>query len=157
MDGLIVPRPGRVLGYARASTGSPPIERQREMLIAGGAEIIFAEADIGSYRSRFELGRLLDELEAGDTLLVTSADRLAASVPALLKVADQARRVGAHLRALKDPWLDTASREPGAVWELVAGLASLERRLARSRAAAPLRGARPVRAVHVEPGAVPAE
>ena len=66
-----------VYGYARVSTTGQILATQKAMLLAAGAERIFSEKVSGVAARRPELERALDELEAGDVLVVTKLDRLA--------------------------------------------------------------------------------
>ena len=74
----------KIYGYARVSTASQAKEgnsltAQEEALKAAGAEIIIKEAYTGSTTQRPELEKLLQQLKGGDTLIVTSLDRIARS------------------------------------------------------------------------------
>ena len=68
-----------IIGYARASTTGQSLENQIEALKAQGCEKIFQEKIIGFDRKRPELANMLAALQKGDTLIVTSLDRLARS------------------------------------------------------------------------------
>ena len=70
--------------YARVSTqmqakDGNSLEAQERLLRKNGAEEIYADAFTGTKTHRPELARLLDELQAGDTLVVTKLDRIARS------------------------------------------------------------------------------
>ena len=56
---------------------------------------------------RPELERALDQLEAGDVLVVTKLDRLARSTLDLLRIIDLIGKEGAGFKSLGDPWADT--------------------------------------------------
>ena len=73
-----------VYGYARVSTKGQArdgngLDVQRSALEAAGAEVIYEEAFTGTKNDRPELNRLLDDLQSGDTLVVTKLDRIARS------------------------------------------------------------------------------
>ena len=73
-----------IYGYARVSTqmqakDGNSLEAQERLLRKNGAEEIYADAFTGTKTHRPELARLLDELQAGDTLVVTKLDRIARS------------------------------------------------------------------------------
>ena len=73
-----------IYGYARVSTKGQAkdgngLDVQRAALKAAGAEEIYEEAFTGTKKDRPELNRLLDELQSGDTLVVTKLDRIARS------------------------------------------------------------------------------
>src|SRR5215831_90186 len=66
-------------GYARVSTTGQTLATQKALLLAAGVERIFSEKVSGVAARRPELERALDQLEAGDVLVVTKLDRLARS------------------------------------------------------------------------------
>lgn len=73
-----------IYGYARVSTqmqakDGNSLEAQERLLRKNGAEEVYADAFTGTKTHRPELDRLLDELQAGDTLVVTKLDRIARS------------------------------------------------------------------------------
>src|SRR5262245_40817738 len=79
------------------------------MLLAAGVERIFSEKVSGVAARRPELERTLDELEAGDVLVVTKLDRLARSTLDLLRIIDLIGKEGAGFKSLGDPWADTTT------------------------------------------------
>ena len=71
-----------IVGYARVSTlkqavKGTSLEEQAAQLKAAGAERIVSDTYTGTTMDRPELTKLLGELKAGDTLVVTKLDRLA--------------------------------------------------------------------------------
>lgn len=71
-------------GYARVSTRGQAkdgnsLEAQENLLIQHGAEKIFKDAFTGTKADRPELTKLLNEIQSGDTLIVTKLDRIARS------------------------------------------------------------------------------
>lgn len=73
-----------IYGYARVSTqmqakDGNSLEAQERLLRKNGAEEVYADTFTGTKTHRPELDRLLDELQAGDTLVVTKLDRIARS------------------------------------------------------------------------------
>lgn len=73
-----------IYGYARVSTqmqakDGNSLEVQAQLLRENGAKEIYADTFTGTKTHRPELDRLLDELQAGDTLIVTKLDRIARS------------------------------------------------------------------------------
>src|SRR5262245_66236204 len=75
-------------GYARVSTTGQTLATQKALLLAAGTERIFSEKVSGVAARRPELERTLDELEAGDVLVVTKLDRRARSTLDLLRIID---------------------------------------------------------------------
>ena len=73
-----------IYGYARVSTKGQAkdgngLDVQKAALEAAGAEDIYEEAFTGTKKDRPVLNKLLDELQQGDTLVVTKLDRIARS------------------------------------------------------------------------------
>ena len=74
-----------IYGYARVSTKGQAkdgnsLEAQEQALREAGATSIYADAFTGTKAGRPEFAKLLNELQAGDTLVVTKLDRFARSV-----------------------------------------------------------------------------
>ena len=73
-----------IYGYARVSTKGQAkdgngLDVQKAALEAAGAEEIYEEAFSGTKKDRPVLNKLLNELQQGDTLVVTKLDRIARS------------------------------------------------------------------------------
>ena len=122
-----------IVGYARVSTVGQDYERQREALAAAGAARVYAETESGARADRPELARAVAALGAGDTLLVTSLDRLARSTRDLLNVLATVGARGAAFRSLGDAWADTSTAHGRLMLTVLGGLAEFERELIRQR------------------------
>lgn len=73
-----------IYGYARVSTNKQELKTQLEKLENAECEIIYQEKMTGTKRNtRVELDRMMNVLQAGDTVKVTKIDRLARSIPDL--------------------------------------------------------------------------
>lgn len=88
-----------IYGYARVSTNKQELDIQIKALKEAGATKIYKEKISGAKTNRKELNRLLAEIKAGDTLLVTKADRIARSLSQLEKVVTEltSRGVAVHI------------------------------------------------------------
>ena len=87
-----------IYGYARVSTDGQSVTAQVAALRKHGAGKVFREVASGAKTDRAQLRRLLDQLDAGDVLLVTRLDRLARSTRDLLNIlATIAEKVGTPL------------------------------------------------------------
>ena len=93
-----------LIGYARVSTDDQNLEIQNTSLTQAGCERIYAEKMSGTKRDRIELNRLLDQLRAGDVIVVTRLDRLARSTRDLLEIAEKIKQLRASLRSMAEPW-----------------------------------------------------
>ncbi|MGB3160378.1 MAG: recombinase family protein [Carnobacterium sp.] len=67
-------------GYARVSTAGQNLTAQKKALTDAGTEKIYSEKVSGKSIDRKQLDKLLKELKAGDTLIVTKMDRIARNV-----------------------------------------------------------------------------
>lgn len=138
---------GRMIGYARVSTDDQSTEAQLgELRLAGCHEIVEEHAS-GASRARPALVRLLNRIEAGDTLVVVRLDRLARSVSHLLTIIEELDDKHAHFRSLRDP-IETATPQGRFSLQVLGAVAELERSLISERtkagiAAAKARGRRP--------------
>lgn len=70
------------IGYARVSSAKQEnegnsLEAQEKMLLDAGAQKVVQETFTGTTMDRPKLNEVLEELESGDTLLVTKLDRFA--------------------------------------------------------------------------------
>lgn len=74
---------------------------------------------------------MLDQLRAGDVVVVSRLDRLARSTRDLLEIAEQLNEAQAGLRSLHEPWADTTSPAGRMVLTVFAGIAEFERELIR--------------------------
>ena len=75
-----------LIGYARVLTTGQNLESQIEHLQAEGCDTIFQEKLTGFDRRRPQLEKMLGSIQPGDTLLVTSLDRLARSTNDLFAI-----------------------------------------------------------------------
>lgn len=74
-----------IFGYARVSTKGQAkdgnsLEVQEKLLKESGAEKLFVDSFTGTKLERPEFDKLLNQIQSGDTLIVTKLDRFARSV-----------------------------------------------------------------------------
>jgi DNA invertase Pin-like site-specific DNA recombinase len=122
-----------IYGYARASTDGESVERQVAALTIAGAGWVFRELASGAKTDRAQLGRVLDQLNTGDVLMVTRLDRLARSTRDLLNTLATIADKGAGFRSLRDAWADTTTPHGRLMLTVLGGLAEFERELIRAR------------------------
>ena len=98
-----------IYGYARVSTKKQDLAYQLDRLRKAGCDRIIHEKKSGKdTKGRPEFLRLLASLEAGDTLLATVSDRIAREPIDMVLVLREVENVGAQLRLLDEPYIDTA-------------------------------------------------
>jgi DNA invertase Pin-like site-specific DNA recombinase len=122
-----------IYGYARVSTDGQSIAAQVAALGKRGARRVFREVASGATTDRAQLRRVIDQLDAGDVLLVTRLDRLARSTRDLLNALAAIGDRKAGFRSLADAWADTTTAHGRLMLTVLGGLAEFERDLIRAR------------------------
>jgi DNA invertase Pin-like site-specific DNA recombinase len=120
-------------GYARVSTDGQSVDAQVRQLRAAGAEKVYRETASGAKTDRAQLRRVLDQLDAGDVLMVTRLDRLARSTRDLLNILATIADKKAGFRSLGDTWANTTTAHGRLMLTVLGGLAEFERDLIRTR------------------------
>ena len=93
----------KLIGYARVSTRQQSTDRQEVDILASGVrrdDLYVDQGVSGARASRPQFDRALDALEDGDTLVITTLDRLGRSTQNMLAFAGELRTRGAGLRVL---------------------------------------------------------
>ncbi|KAF2783879.1 recombinase, partial [Clostridium perfringens] len=126
-----------LVGYARVSTEEQSLNRQIDMLIDYGVDKrnIYQEKISGMKSNREQLDKMIDELQAGDTVIITDLTRISRSTKDLLNIIDRIKAKGASIKSIKDTWLDTSSDNPynSFLLTVMSGLSQLERDLISQR------------------------
>ena len=122
-------------GYARVSTDGQSVDAQVRQLTRAGCQKVFREVASGAKTDRRQLRRALDQLAAGDVLVVTRLDRLARSTRDLLNTLATITEKKAGFRSLGDTWADTTTPHGRLMLTVLGGLAEFERELIRARTA----------------------
>lgn len=128
----------KLIGYARVSTKQQDTDRQLVDLVAAGVrrDDLYVDRGVsGARASRPEFDRALEALEDGDTLVITTLDRLGRSTQNMLVFAEKLRDRGADLRVLNLGGGDVDTRTPmGAmVFTVMSALAQMELDIKRER------------------------
>jgi DNA invertase Pin-like site-specific DNA recombinase len=129
---------GKLIGYARVSTKQQNTDRQVADLIVAGArrDDLYIDMGVsGARASRPEFDKAINALEAGDTLVITTLDRLGRSTQNMLAFAEQLRGKGAGLRVLNlgGGDVDTGTPMGAMVFTVMAALAQMELDIKRER------------------------
>src|ERR1700719_651634 len=137
--------PGMIYGYARVSTAAQDETGQVRQLKAAGCEKVFREKITGTTADRPQLEELMDALAPGDVVITPAVDRLSRDTTDLLIIARDMQRIGAGLRSIAQPVVDTTSDFAELVLAMLGVAAKLEKRriaerTARGRADAKAKG-----------------
>ena len=124
-----------ILGYARVSTDAQDLTSQLAQLKAAGCERVFREKVSGATVERPELKKLMTVIGHGDVLIISAVDRLSRDTTDLLVIARDLQKVGAGLRSLAEPVVDTTSDFAELVLAMLGVAAKLERRRLKERTA----------------------
>lgn len=138
----------RLVGYTREVTPGAGTAADAAQLTLAGAERVFADDGSAGATDRPGLRECLEFVEAGDTVIVTSAAMLAPTTAQFLTAVSGLIDRGIEFRSLSEPALSTGNDVSPA--EVFAALESLRRRLSSLQtqagmAAAVSKGRRPGR------------
>lgn len=134
--------PGRLIGYARVSTGDQNLALQIDALERAGCEAIFQDRGVsGSTRVRPGLTDAFAAMGPHDVLIVWRLDRLGRSLTHLVDVMTELERRRVGFASLTEN-IDTTSSAGRLVFHLMAALAEFERSLIAERTRAGLAAAR---------------
>ena len=118
----------RIIGYARVSTAGQDLAYQLKRLEEAGCDVIYQEKRSGkSADDRPELNKLLASMNAGDIVLATLSDRLARSPLDMVNILFAVKKVGARLRLIDEPLIDTVSDMADVVAYLMGWAGRLQR------------------------------
>jgi len=124
-----------LIGYARVSTTGQNLDVQKQKLEQAGCKKIYQEKRTGFDRRRPQLEKMLKEIAQGDTLIISSLDRLARSTHDLFSITKALEQNGAQFKSIREPWADTTSSMGKFLLTVFAGLSELERNLINDRTA----------------------
>ena len=128
----------KLIGYARVSTRPQSTDRREADLLTAGvrADDLYVNQGVsGARASRPQFDCALNAVEAGDTLVITTLDRLGRSTQNILDFAQRLRDRGAGLRVLNlgGGDVDTATPIGSMLFTIMAALAQMEYEIKRER------------------------
>ena len=132
---------GLLIGYARVSTNDQNLDLQRDALKQAGCAKVFTDTVSGLKDERVGLGRAMDALRQGDSLVVWKLDRLGRSLSHLVQLVNDLKKMRIGFRSLQEN-IDTTSSIGKLVFHLFASLAEFEHDIIRERTVAGLASAR---------------
>lgn len=129
------------IGYARVSKGDQDLGLQLRAFETAGVDEVYTEQASGGRWDRPELHKALEQLQAGDVLVVWKLDRLSRSLKDLLHLLDKVEEKGAGFRSLTET-VDTTTPAGRMMMQMVGAFAEFERAMIRERTSAGLQQAR---------------
>lgn len=128
---------GQRIGYARVSSQSQHLDRQREAFAGLELHKVFEDKASGASTDRPELRECLGYIRQGDVLYVPSIDRLARSLTDLEKIVNEVTGKGAEVRFLKEGLAFGRKDDPCAtlLFQVLGAIGQFERSLIRERQA----------------------
>ncbi len=120
----------RLVGYARVSTDEQTTALQLDALRSAECAVIHEDSASGAARSRPGLVRAIEDVAAGDTLVVWRLDRLGRSLRDLLEIAETLRERHVSLRSLTDH-IDTGTAAGRMLYAVLGAVAQFERDVLR--------------------------
>lgn len=129
------------IGYARVSTNEQNLDLQLDAFNKNGIKKIFTDKVSGVKTNKPELDELLKYARQGDTIVVWRLDRLGRSTIQLIKLVEELKEKGIHLKSLTEP-IDTTCATGTMIFQIFCVLAEHERNVLRERTKAGLSSAR---------------
>lgn len=129
---------GKLIGYARVSTRSQGTDWQVTDLLDAGVrrdDLYLDQGVSGARASRPGFDQAVGALQQGDTLVVTTLDRLGRSTQNMLELSESLREMGVGLRVLNlgGGEVDTSTPMGSMVFTVMAALAQMELEIKRER------------------------
>lgn len=116
--------------YVRVSSIEQKTDRQLQAY--DGADMVYIDKMTGATKNRPQLQAMLDELQAGDIVIVKSLDRLSRSTKDLLDIVDVIKDKGAFLQVL-DMNIDTSTPQGEFFLTVMGAISTLERKTIKER------------------------
>lgn len=129
---------GKLIGYARVSTRDQDTDRQAQDLIEAGVrrDDLYVDHGVSGARDRRPaLDQALAALHEGDTLVITTLDRLGRSTAHMLKLSEELNSKGMALKVLNlgGGAVDTKTPVGKMMFTIMSALAEMELDIKRER------------------------
>jgi len=129
---------GKLVGYARVSTADQDTDRQQQDLIAAGVrrDDLYVDHGVSGARDkRPALDQCLEALHEGDTLVITTLDRLGRSTAHMLKLSSELQKRGITLKVLNlgGGSVDTSTPMGKMMFTVMSAIAEMEYDIKRER------------------------
>lgn len=128
----------RLIGYARVSTHRQSEDRQVEDILNAGvrkADLYTDHGVSGARDKRPGLDAALEAMEPGDTLVVTTLDRLGRNALHMIGLANKLKEEGKHLKVLNlgGETINTSTPTGALLFTVMAGIAEMEHAIKSER------------------------
>lgn len=131
-----------ILGYCRVSKGEDQRSNlQMSALKEAKVQKVYDEIGSGGRWNRPVLHKMIEQLRAGDTIVVWKLDRLSRSLKDLLVIMEQIDKAVAGFRSLTES-IDTTTPAGRMMMQMIGSFAEFERAMIRERTNAGLAAAR---------------
>ena len=122
------------IGYARVSTKHQreSLDQQIDLLRQAGCTEVYSEVISGASSKRPELTKLLSEIQTGDTLVITTVDRLGRSLKDLIGIISDLKERSIYFQSLKEQ-MDTGTDTGMLMFNMMGSIAEFERSLINRR------------------------
>lgn len=130
------------IGYARVSTADQNPQLQLDALACAGCLKVYTDYASGTKADRPQWSACLNDLRAGDTLVIWRIDRLGRNLRDLVDIVTGLRDRGVGVQSLCDGLVDTTTAHGNLVFGMFAVMAEYEAALIRERTHAGLTAAR---------------
>lgn len=132
----------RRIGYARVSTEDQKLDLQKDALEKASCDLIFEDHGVsGAKSTRPGLDAMMEQLRAGDTVVVFKLDRLGRSVVHLADLLVLFQGQGIHFHSLSEA-INTASPSGKLIFHIISAVAEFQRDLIIENTCAGLRAAK---------------
>ena len=130
-----------LIGYARVSTQDQTLDLQTDALTQAGCEKLFTDTMSGAKTERPGLQEAMNQLRAGDMLVVWRLDRLSRTLKHLITTVNDLSEHGVGFKSLQEQ-MDTTTTGGKLIFHIFGALAEFEREIIRERTNAGLQAAR---------------
>ena len=130
-----------IYGYARVSTKEQNLDTQLEQLKKYGCETIIEEKFTGATLKRPHLEQLLNDLQAGDKLIITRVDRLGRNTRELLALVEELQKRDITL-FIMELGIEATHRNGKLFLTILSALAENERELLAEKRTAGIKNAK---------------
>jgi len=121
-----------IIGYLRDISNGQSVQSQIDQLKAAGATKIFQEQPAAAKRDRSQLNMLMADIREGDTVVVTSLDRIAHNIKHLREVVESLAAAGVAFKVI-DNGIDTSTPHGSIIRMLLGAITDFEQRMVRER------------------------